>query len=1305
MLFSMLVISANAAEIYEAESGATVDEAEVGADVDVTDVGFTIRTTAPVSGGAGWEYYSAPKNYFSVSPLNGGNCTWYAFGRAYEVTGKNPGFDQIEGDANAWYGWASSHGYTVSQTPRAGSIICWGGKYGHVAFVEKVSGSSVTFTESNYQSESSNPYPRWRSYTTDHPSTYTGSFQGYIYLNISESHTCNHDVYKYFWAAHPHYNVYACSICGKEWVDYNSKRYYDKCSDCNHTVSFNANGGTGAPASQTKKYLSTLYLSNTKPTRKNYEFLGWSTNQYATSGQYQPGSAYNTDANLTLYAIWKLKSYTIKYELSGGDGLIDVMNEGSCPIGKDFCLPSSSPWKTYHVFCGWSLTSNHDYDNCYLAEETIPSHAITEAVDTNNTVTIYAVWKAPEPLEEGDNSISISRNEVRKKTFEFSPLNSGYYVLSCDIDNKNGCFGELYDTGNGHGQYSSYKQMYYFESGKTYYFYADRYGVDDEIEDVNYSINIVCTDIGSFTAKATVFQRKKSSGYYYDAKSFNPIVTIYNTNHQEIFSGNTDQLHEKCGLGLSSSLFEMNDFIIGEQTIPVYLYSGNGGSSFNNLTYDMKVTIIDEKFITGINATSQKNITLYSGYNSNDEYLLVRKAMEDVTLTINYNDGSSENVTLSDCIYDKSIYALYKYQGFEIDFDYEDLKLGDNEISVTYRGFTTSVNLKIVESPVEKISVVSTPTVNDNEYFYIDEFNQKYDLYYYCGCDLKSLLNDHRIKLKVYYKDGSSKLVTINSYDALQSKYNGVNAAAQLGDYKHFFTYSNHISDWGNPDADNYITIEYLGTTVDVYFNIEATDAGLDKAIDYEVIDIPNFDPDHYTYLPNLDGAKLEIEFESGTKKEVILEVDHANVYGEFRLDNNLYRYKLSGDSSTGVSIELIGQKKTIAEACPNTISSIEVLSMSDNYQYLKNALLNITYSDGKVVYTKRYDDLLNFYGLTDQGSWIKLKPKTMGNCDCVIEEMDSHTVLTFENIDEYRAKSLAYNIGRNCDIRDGYRWDEKTEEDIDSLVQSLPFFFSSEINGKGLTYDLAYPYLNKYFGMTKYEIYASSYYNRNYNYLYVTENNDSYIEAWPSAENNYKYFLFDEHITLYSESTDSYIFKYTDENKTQYIEVSKGLKLLSVSGTPPEKATEYSVNMTDGLSSRNKSVEGASVTICINVPEGKEFVKWTSDKAVQFADEKSTETTFTMIDSDITITPVFKDISTEEAFILGDADGDGEITSLDVTQIMRKCARINTGIDEAVLMNGDVDGNGILEITDATWIQRHLAKMETPYAIGETKG
>lgn len=71
---------------------------------------------------------------------------------------------------------------------------------------------------------------------------------------------------------------------------------------------------------------------------------------------------------------------------------------------------------------------------------------------------------------------------------------------------------------------------------------------------------------------------------------------------------------------------------------------------------------------------------------------------------------------------------------------------------------------------------------------------------------------------------------------------------------------------------------------------------------------------------------------------------------------------------------------------------------------------------------------------------------------------------------------------------------------------------------------------------------------------------------------------------------------------------------------------------------------------------------------------------------------------------VTGDANGDGEITLIDVTMIQYDIAHMRTGVNPEVLMNGDVDGNGVLEITDATFILRHLVNMETPYAIGKAK-
>lgn len=69
---------------------------------------------------------------------------------------------------------------------------------------------------------------------------------------------------------------------------------------------------------------------------------------------------------------------------------------------------------------------------------------------------------------------------------------------------------------------------------------------------------------------------------------------------------------------------------------------------------------------------------------------------------------------------------------------------------------------------------------------------------------------------------------------------------------------------------------------------------------------------------------------------------------------------------------------------------------------------------------------------------------------------------------------------------------------------------------------------------------------------------------------------------------------------------------------------------------------------------------------------------------------------------VCGDADGDGEVSIIDVTIIQRYLAGITVNVPEAVILrNGDVDGNEKLEIIDATWIQRSLVNMEIPYAVG----
>ncbi len=84
---------------------------------------------------------AATNPYVQTGPY-GTNCTWYAWNMAYEKAGVAlPGF----GNAKEWYNDAKNAGYSVGTTPRANSIIVWGGwtSYGHVGYVERVDGNTL----------------------------------------------------------------------------------------------------------------------------------------------------------------------------------------------------------------------------------------------------------------------------------------------------------------------------------------------------------------------------------------------------------------------------------------------------------------------------------------------------------------------------------------------------------------------------------------------------------------------------------------------------------------------------------------------------------------------------------------------------------------------------------------------------------------------------------------------------------------------------------------------------------------------------------------------------------------------------------------------------------------------------------------------------------------------------------------------------------------------------------------------------------------------------------------------------------
>ena len=85
-----------------------------------------------------------------------------------------------------------------------------------------------------------------------------------------------------------------------------------------HTITYNANGGSGAPASQSVINGSSFTASSTKPIRTGYTFLGWGSSSGATTVSYTPGTTYTPTSDLTLYAIWKINKVNFKFSTNGG---------------------------------------------------------------------------------------------------------------------------------------------------------------------------------------------------------------------------------------------------------------------------------------------------------------------------------------------------------------------------------------------------------------------------------------------------------------------------------------------------------------------------------------------------------------------------------------------------------------------------------------------------------------------------------------------------------------------------------------------------------------------------------------------------------------------------------------------------------------------------------------------------------------------------------------------------------------------------------------------------------------------------
>nr|DAL78511.1 MAG TPA: hypothetical protein [Caudoviricetes sp.] len=157
-----------------------------------------------------------------------------------------------------------------------------------------------------------------------------------------------------------------------------------------YTVSYNANGGSGAPSNQTKQHDITLTLSSVKPTRDGYEFAGWGTSATDTGVKYSAGGQYTGNANITLYAIWtNVAKLTLAYNANGGSGAPSSQTHLINTVSK---ISGVKPTRDKYVFLGWS-TSSTATTPTYIVDGQYTNNSFTDGA----TVTLYAVWLKKSP--------------------------------------------------------------------------------------------------------------------------------------------------------------------------------------------------------------------------------------------------------------------------------------------------------------------------------------------------------------------------------------------------------------------------------------------------------------------------------------------------------------------------------------------------------------------------------------------------------------------------------------------------------------------------------------------------------------------------------------------------------------------------------------------------------------------------------------------------------------------------------------------------------------------------------------------
>jgi uncharacterized protein (TIGR02145 family) len=179
-------------------------------------------------------------------------------------------------------------------------------------------------------------------------------------------------------------------------------KYNKRGSGITYTVTFDANGGSGAgPDAQSVNAASGLTLPDRGAlTKDGFAFGGWNTEADGTGTLYSAGSSYSPTAHSTLYAVWN-HIYTITFHANGGSGT--VPSAATVSAGNSIQLPDGGGLSNGDlVFSGWNTE----------ADGSGATRSAGSSYSPDGNITLYATWRVASTGDGDESSLVLAEGEA-----------------------------------------------------------------------------------------------------------------------------------------------------------------------------------------------------------------------------------------------------------------------------------------------------------------------------------------------------------------------------------------------------------------------------------------------------------------------------------------------------------------------------------------------------------------------------------------------------------------------------------------------------------------------------------------------------------------------------------------------------------------------------------------------------------------------------------------------------------------------------------------------------------------------------